>query len=335
MNSKFEDTLFGLHVELESNQKIIAKTGILSPRTECVIPGLVADNRKFRFGLMDYPDTGHARAGVLVASSVVDLSKSVIPVRVANISVKTKIIQKGEVLATCTPVTCIDRKCNSVRIDPDKISTVRHWTCPTDVHQLRSFLGLCTYYQKFVKNFSTIAKLTEAKQKFIWTDECDNAFNKLKDALTSAPVLAYPEIGKQYILHTDASRECIGAVLSQEIDGKERVIAYFNCWKSYDCLSNEGFVHLKVNHSVNFKDPDTGAHTNTIEGTWGAVKRAIPASKVKTQLDYYLAEYVWRKKNKHMCNKFMAFIDYHSYLPSSKSRKGAGRWSIVIKVEAE
>ncbi|KAF8773528.1 Retrovirus-related Pol polyprotein like [Argiope bruennichi] len=118
-----------------------------------------------------------------------------------------------------------------VRTDPDKISAVRHWTCPTDVHQLRSFLGLCTYYRKFVKNFSTIArplhKLTEAKQKFIWTDECDNAFNKLKDALTSAPVLAYPEIGKQFILDTDASHECIGAVLSQEIDGQERVIAYF------------------------------------------------------------------------------------------------------------
>ncbi|KAF8793548.1 hypothetical protein HNY73_005013 [Argiope bruennichi] len=96
MNSKFEDiTLFGLHAELESSQKIIAKTDIsLSPRTECVIPGLVADNRKFRFAVMGYPDTDRARAGVLVASSVVDLSKSVIPVRVANISDKTKIIQK-------------------------------------------------------------------------------------------------------------------------------------------------------------------------------------------------------------------------------------------------
>ncbi|KAF8781568.1 Retrovirus-related Pol polyprotein like [Argiope bruennichi] len=283
------------------------------------------------------------------------LSTSVIPVRVANISDKKKIIQKGEVLATCPPVTCIDRKCKSqdvssddlvqnllqdtdldekqrcaarelikefqnlfsgtsedfrrtqlvkhridagehppirkhsrrlpfakqedvqtlikemqdndeanlklspskchlfrrevaclghiisaegVRTDPDKISAVRHWTCPTDVHQLRSFLGSCTYYRKFVKNFSTIArplhKLTEAKQKFIWTDECDNAFNMLKDALTSTPVLAYPEIGKQFILDMDASHECIGAVLSQEVDGQERVIAYFS-----KCLSKQ------------------------------------------------------------------------------------------------
>ncbi|KAF8791291.1 Transposon Ty3-G Gag-Pol polyprotein like [Argiope bruennichi] len=98
------------------------------------------------------------------------------------------------------------------RADPDKISAVRHWTCPTDVHQLRSFLGLCTYYRKF----------------------CDNDFYKLKDTLTSAPVLAYPEIGKQFILVTDASHECIGAVLSQEIEGQERVIAYFS-----KCLSKQ------------------------------------------------------------------------------------------------
>ncbi|GFS75321.1 retrovirus-related Pol polyprotein from transposon 17.6 [Trichonephila clavipes] len=124
----------------------------------------------------------------------------------------------------------------SVRTDPDKISAMKDWNCPTDVHQLRSFLGLCTYYRKFVKNFSTIArplhKLTKAKQKFIWTVDCNNAFNKLKDALTSAPVLAYPEIGKQFILDTDASHESIGAVLPQEIDGQERVIAFFS-----KCLS--------------------------------------------------------------------------------------------------
>ncbi|GFT46293.1 retrovirus-related Pol polyprotein from transposon 412 [Trichonephila clavipes] len=75
-------------------------------------------------------------------------------------------------------------------------------------------------------------KLTEVKQKFIWTGECDNAFNKLKDALTSALILAYPEIGKQFILDTDASHESVGAVLSREIDGQEHVMAYFS-----KCLS--------------------------------------------------------------------------------------------------
>ncbi|GFQ71956.1 retrovirus-related Pol polyprotein from transposon 17.6 [Trichonephila clavata] len=119
-----------------------------------------------------------------------------------------------------------------VRTDPDKIWAVKNWKNPTDVHQLRNFLGLCTYYQKFVKDFSTIArslhKLTEANQKFIWTDECNNAFNKLKDELTSAPILAYPETGKQFILDTDASHESIGAVLSQEMDGQECDIAYFS-----------------------------------------------------------------------------------------------------------
>ncbi|GFU46810.1 retrovirus-related Pol polyprotein from transposon 297 [Trichonephila clavipes] len=69
--------------------------------------------------------------------------------------------------------------------------------------------------------------LTEAKQKFIWTDECNITFNKLKGALTSAPVLAHPETGKQFILDTDASHESIRAVLSQEIDGLERV-QYFS-----------------------------------------------------------------------------------------------------------
>ncbi|GFQ74225.1 hypothetical protein TNCT_105081 [Trichonephila clavata] len=64
-------------------------------------------------------------------------------------------------------------------------------------------------------------------------DDGNKAFNnKLKDALISAPVLAYPEIGKQFILDTDASHESIGALLSQEIDGQECVIAYFS-----KCLS--------------------------------------------------------------------------------------------------
>ena len=46
----------------------------------------------------------------------------------------------------------------------------------------------------------------------------------------------------------------------------------FDCWKAYDCLTDEGFEHLRVNHSMNFKDPDTCAHTNSIEGTWPVIK---------------------------------------------------------------
>ncbi|GFY05467.1 hypothetical protein TNCV_218491 [Trichonephila clavipes] len=90
------------------------------------------------------------------------------------------------------------------------------------------------HYRIFVKNFSTIAgplhKLTEAKQKFIWTDDCNNAFDMLKEALISAPILEYPEIGKHFILDTDASHESIETVLSQGVDGQKS--AYFS-----KCLS--------------------------------------------------------------------------------------------------
>ncbi|GFY04213.1 retrovirus-related Pol polyprotein from transposon 412 [Trichonephila clavipes] len=114
MHSKFKDiTLFGLQTQFESKQKIIARTNIsLSPRTECIIPGLVAENRKFRFGVIDYPGSGSLKAGLLIASSVVDLSNSVIPVRIANISDRTRTIQEGEIISACAPITCVDRKCN-------------------------------------------------------------------------------------------------------------------------------------------------------------------------------------------------------------------------------
>ncbi|GFY26680.1 retrovirus-related Pol polyprotein from transposon 412 [Trichonephila clavipes] len=123
-----------------------------------------------------------------------------------------------------------------VRTDPEKVSAVKNWKRPENLRELRSFLGLCTYYQKFVKGFSNIArplhKLTESKQKFQWTKECEDSFLQLKEALTSSPILIYPQPDKPFILDTDASNESVGAVLSQEIDGQERVVAY---WRK--CLS--------------------------------------------------------------------------------------------------
>ncbi|GFX96439.1 retrovirus-related Pol polyprotein from transposon 412 [Trichonephila clavipes] len=77
--------------------------------------------RKFRFGVIDYPDPGSLKAGALIASSVVDLSNSVIPVRIANISDRTKTIQEGEVITACAPVTCADRKCNTQDLSSENL----------------------------------------------------------------------------------------------------------------------------------------------------------------------------------------------------------------------
>ncbi|GBM57276.1 Transposon Ty3-I Gag-Pol polyprotein [Araneus ventricosus] len=153
-----------------------------------------------------------------------------------------------------------------VKTDPENIKAVVDWPRPDKIHDLRSFFGLCTYYRRFVKNFSTIArplhKLTEAKSNFNWTDKCVKSFNSLKQALTSSPILTYPRTDKDFILDTDASDEGIGAVLSQNIGNEERVIAYFS--KSLEHFHH--YLHgrkflLRTDHAslrwlLNFKDPE-------------------------------------------------------------------------------
>ncbi|GBM65989.1 Transposon Ty3-G Gag-Pol polyprotein [Araneus ventricosus] len=121
---------------------------------------------------------------------------------------------------------------DGVKTDPEKTKAVVDWPRPETVHDLRSFLGLCTYYCRFVRNFSAIArplhKLIEARSNFNWTEECEKSFNSLKQALITSPVLTYPRTDKEFILDTDASNEGIGAVLSQKIGNEECVIAYFS-----------------------------------------------------------------------------------------------------------
>ena len=119
-----------------------------------------------------------------------------------------------------------------ISTDPTKLESVTNWPVPKTVKQVRSFLGLCSYYRRFVKNFADIARplhqLTEANRKFDWTDSCQQSFNTLKTALTSAPILSYPTSDDPFILDTDASNEGMGAVLSQVQNGIERVICYFS-----------------------------------------------------------------------------------------------------------
>ena len=132
-----------------------------------------------------------------------------------------------------------------IRTDPEKISKVEDWVRPTNRKEVLQFLGLAGYYRRYVKGYSMIAaplyRLTSGdprKKKrggkkslgpeptFVWTGECEGAFQALKQQLTTAPVLGYPDFGLPFVLQTDASGEGLGAVLAQVQGGVERVIAY-------------------------------------------------------------------------------------------------------------
>ena len=114
--------------------------------------------------------------------------------------------------------------------DPDKTCRVREWPIPTTIKETQQFLGLASYYRRFIKNFASVAsplhKLTEKNSEFKWTTQCQEAFDCLKTRLVSAPILALPDWSQPFILDTDASDMGIGAVLSQIQEGRECAVAY-------------------------------------------------------------------------------------------------------------
>jgi len=116
-----------------------------------------------------------------------------------------------------------------VATDPAKVEQVSNWPVPESSGEVKSFLGLASYYRRFVPGFASTARplyqLTEPNNDFEWTNECQQAFNQLKELLTSSPILAYRKQGL-FVLDTDASNHGIGAVLSQVQGGVERPIAY-------------------------------------------------------------------------------------------------------------
>ena len=121
---------------------------------------------------------------------------------------------------------------DGISTDPAKIQTVKDWPEPKSVKEVRSFLGLCYYYRKFVQGFATIAKplhgLTQKDKAFFWSETCQRAFESLKTAVISSPILAYSDAEGELILDTDASGVGLGAVLSQVQEGSERVIGYYS-----------------------------------------------------------------------------------------------------------
>ena len=136
---------------------------------------------------------------------------------------------------------------NGVSPNPEKVAKIKDWPTPKTPKEVHSFVGLASYYHRFIPNFAKWAgplhalivpasfkqKIRKGEMKksdlpeFQWTSACQEGFNQLKKALTEAPVLAYPDYSKPFILETDASLKGLGAVLSQKGDDNDiRVIVY-------------------------------------------------------------------------------------------------------------
>jgi hypothetical protein len=146
----------------------------------------------------------------------------------------------------------------------EKIEKVENFKVPSNEDELRSFLGLCGYYRRFIKDFAKIVapleklcitKWNKKAQKkpqpttnWHWTEEHENSFKHLKWCLTHAPILAFPTREDRFILDTDASHDCIGAVLSQIQNGEEHVIAYASnrltkCERNY-CITRKELLAI-------------------------------------------------------------------------------------------
>jgi transposase InsO family protein len=121
---------------------------------------------------------------------------------------------------------------DGIRVDPQKIEAVTSWQTPATVKGVQAFLGFCNFYRRFVERYGNIArplqKLTMKDRAFQWTDDCQEAFDHLKKALTTTPLLVHYQIERETRLETDASDGVIAGVLSQKVDELWRPVCYFS-----------------------------------------------------------------------------------------------------------
>lgn len=122
---------------------------------------------------------------------------------------------------------------DGIKPDPEKIEPILSYPAPKSVKEVRRLMGMVGWYRRFIKDFSTLtAPITELlkqnQMRFSWSDAANDAFERLKRALVSTPILATPDYTLPFVVQTDASDVGIGAVLTQVIDGEERVIAYMS-----------------------------------------------------------------------------------------------------------
>ena len=203
-----------------------------------------------------------------------------------------------------------------IETDPDKVAALKTWPKPNNLKELRTFLGFCGYYRRFVKDYSKIVKplneltagypplrkrtkTTVNPEKYYnpkdifgdrWTPACQAAFNTIIEKLTTAPILGFADPKLPYILHTDASTSGLGAALYQEQQGQKRVVAYASrglskCESRYPAHKLE-FLALKWAVTEKFQDYLYG-------NTFLAVTDSNPLTYILTSAKLDATSYRW------------------------------------------
>ena len=142
-------------------------------------------------------------------------------------------VDKCEFYVTKTKYLGLIVSTDGIKMDPAKVDAIKQWDSPTCVREVRSFIGFCNFYRQFIRDFSKIAgplnTLTKKDVKFEWNEQCDRAFEGLKQRVCKAPILMHFDPSKQCHLETDSSDYVSAGVLSQEDDnGILHPVAYFS-----------------------------------------------------------------------------------------------------------
>jgi len=135
-----------------------------------------------------------------------------------------------------------------VEPNDEKLEAIKSYPTPKTMKEVRGFLGVTGYYRRFVEKYADIAKplynLTKKNVPFVWSSECENAFQTLKNALIGGKILAFPDFSKKFVLATDASNIGVGACLSQEHDGVLKPVGY----------AGRGFTAAELNYHTTDKE---------------------------------------------------------------------------------
>ena len=204
---------------------------------------------------------------------------------------------------------------DGIRPDPHNLKKVRNWPVPKVVKDVRGFLGLTGYYRTFVQDYSKVAEpltnLTAKGKKWEWGEKEKIAFKTLRDALTSSPIVAYPDFTKPFWVKTDASGGSVGFVLTQFHDERERVISYGSKkldgtqrrWATYDreffglltgIRGNSHFLRVKPFIAVTDHRPLLAwRKTDTKKDVTGRRMRWI------NELESYEFDLIYRQGRKH------------------------------------